>query len=305
MNKSSQQFASIIIVVVVASLLCGSAYLILLRPRQHLTSSSTQIEQIAPVLTLIADGQPMLTSEQSPETTPVIELTANLVAQTPTMTSVEETQEPFVFEPTLPVPDPNNLVINGYFLEDYSGWTRDLIDEGGSSKTNIVNFGSSQFNRALQLTHEGLGDIIFWQSLDIPTTNLIFSASFNATSTQGPIWGFSGTGYAMIVISYQDDVGNELGFTRIINFNENMFAGSAFVGSPEKLSDSNTTHNYQIDSDKTYHNFTIDIQNELQNNLLGINASDVKSVTIAFIVGSNDKNASAELIVADVLLKPK
>ena len=302
MDKRNREIATFVVFISVIVALLFTAYLFFGKPTQALSSQDSTIEDLYDLLFSVAEN-PIGITEQIPEESVQSALSPEIEQTTaPTPQATEIT---IPFEPTAPEPDPGNLLVNGYFLDGYDGWKRELIDEGGSSKTNIVSFGSSQFNKALHLKHEGLGDIIFTQTVNVPSTNLVFSASFNASSTEGLIWGFSGTGYAMIIISYEDTYGEQLGFTRIINFNENLFAGSAFVGSPEKLSDSNTTHNYQIDSDKTYMNFSIDIQNELQNNILGINAAEVKSITIAFIAGSNDKNATADLIVGDVVLKQK
>jgi len=210
-----------------------------------------------------------------------------------------------MFEPTQAVPDPENLINNGYFLDDFDGWQRELVDEGGSSKISIINFGSSLFNRALHIEHEGLGEIYFYQDVDIPSTDLVFSCSFNASSTEGPIIGFSGTGFTIIGIVYLDSQNNSLGFTRIINFNESLFAGTSFVGAPEELSDTNTTHNYEVESGNTYADFTIDINKELNNNLLGIDPTAVDAIEIMLIVGSTDSSASAELTISDIVLKEK
>ncbi len=223
------------------------------------------------------------------------------LASTPEAPSSDEAD--ISFEPTSAIPDPDNLIINGYFLEAFDGWQRQLVDEGGSSKAKIADFGSSKFNRALHVEHEGLGEVYFYQDVDVPSSDVTFSCSFNTNSTEGPIFGFSGTGFALIVLIYQDAQGNDLGFTRIINFNENLFAGTAFVGAPEKLSDTNTSHNYQVESEKTYVNYEINIQKELDNNLLGIESSEVDSILILLIVGANDKGASAELKISDLVLK--
>jgi len=210
-----------------------------------------------------------------------------------------------IYEPTQAEPDPDNLIKNGYFLDEFDGWQRELVDEGGSSKISITNFGSSLFNRALHIEHEGLGKIYFYQDVVIPSTNLVFSCSFNASSTEGPIIGFSGTGFTIIGIVYLDSQNNTLGFTRIINFNESLFAGTSFVGAPEELSDTNTTHNIEVESETTYADFTIDINKELNNNLLGIDPTAVDAIEIMFIVGSTDSSASAELTISDIVLKEK
>jgi hypothetical protein len=209
------------------------------------------------------------------------------------------------FEATPSTPNPENLIQNGYFLEDFDYWKRELVDEGGGSKTNIVPFESSDFRRALHLEHTGLGNVQFYQTIPVSTLDLVFSATFQAFSTEGPIMGFSGTGYALLGILYLDANQDMIGMTRIINFNENLFAGSAFVGAPEKMQDTNTMHNIQIESGEVYKHYQVDINTEINNNLLGIDPTQVKYIQIAFLVGSNDKDASADLYVSELELLEK
>jgi len=212
--------------------------------------------------------------------------------------------EEILFIPTQSQPDPENLIMNAYFLEDYANWKRDLIDEGGSSKMSIVNSQNSLFDRALYMNQTGLGTLTFEQQIPISSIDLTFSATFIMKATAGLIYGFSGSGYALIVIDYLDAAGESLGFTRILNVNENLFAGSAFIGAPEKISDTNYMHNIQVESDKVYKNYELNISKEVNENLLGINSSDIRSIKIVLIVGSNDKNASGTLTVSDLVLKP-
>lgn len=221
----------------------------------------------------------------------------------PVPTATEFTSIPF--EPTPPTPDPDNLVKNGYFLEDFDYWKRILEDEGGSSKTNIVPFNSSDYGRALHLDHEGLGLVQFYQTIPISNLDLEFSATFQAFSTEGLIMGFSGTGYALIGIIYLDAEEEMLGATRIINFNENLFAGTAFVGAPDKLKDTNSIHNIPIESEEVYKYFTIDIKKEVNNNLLGIDPEQIKFIQIAFAAGSNDEDAGADLYISEIELTQK
>lgn len=201
-------------------------------------------------------------------------------------------------------PDPENLIKNGYFLEDYSNWTRDLIDEGGSSKMSIVNSQNSPFDRALYMNQTGLGTLLLEQQIPVDSIDLTFSATFVMQATTGLIYGFSGSGYAMIVLDYLDGAGESLGFTRILNVNENLFAGTAFVGAPDKISDTNSMHNILIESDKVYKNYKLNIRKEVNENLLGINSDDIRSIKVVLIVGSTDKNASGTLTVSDLTLKP-
>ena len=77
------------------------------------------------------------------------------------------------FEPTLPAPDPANLIVNGYFLDEFTEWKRELTDEGGLSKAAIVESNNSPFNRALQIQQSGLGNISFSQLVPVNSINQI------------------------------------------------------------------------------------------------------------------------------------
>ena len=83
-----------------------------------------------------------------------------------------------LFQPTQSKPDPTNLVQNGYFLEDYDYWTRDLADEGGSSKISITNSNNSIVDRALNMEQSGLGHLVLSQKVKINDIDLNFSATF-------------------------------------------------------------------------------------------------------------------------------
>ncbi len=214
---------------------------------------------------------------------------------------LSKSEVPFV--PTPSTPDLGNLIQNGYFLEDYTGWKRELVDEGGSSKISLVSSQNSLFDRALWIEQSGLGMVSLQQNVPISTIDLTFSATFSTSATSGPIFGFSGSGYALIVINYEDHNQESLGYSRILNVNESLFAGSAFVGAPDKISDTNSIHNIKIESDKVYKNFELNLAKEINENLLGIDPSKVRSITIALVVGSADKGASGSLTISDIVLK--
>ena len=207
------------------------------------------------------------------------------------------------FEPTQSSPDPDNLIQNGYFLESYESWKRELTDEGGSSKASIIDSNNSPFNRALQINQTGLGNIYFTQTVPINSIHLNFTLTFETVATKGLIWGFSGTGYAAIVIDYIDLWGESLGYTALNTLNENPFAGRPAVGAPEKIKDTNTSHFIKIEPGQVNKNFTINLAEEVNENLLGINPDEIRSIGITLIAGSNDQDAEATLTVSDIVLK--
>jgi hypothetical protein len=198
-----------------------------------------------------------------------------------------------------------NLIENGFFTERYDGWTREVIDEGGSSKTEIIPFSSSDSGAALHLQHEGNGGVYFYQEIDIPSVDLIFSVTFKAHSEEGPMIGFSGTGVAQIILMYFDATGNELGRTSIYNYVENIFAGSALVGVPERVRETNALHYIDAESEKLYKDFEIDVRQEIEDNLVMIRPEHVKTIAVILLCSATDTQAKSELIVADVILRAK
>lgn len=219
----------------------------------------------------------------------------------PTATPLPEGYE-IVFQATRSLPDPTNLIQNGYFLEDYDYWTRDLADEGGSSKMSITSSNNSIVDRALKMEHSGKGHLALSQRVPVENVDLEFSATFYTTSSEGLIFGFSGSGFVIIGLGYVDANGDMIGFTRIINVNESIFAGSAFYGAPESISDTNSEHNIMIESGELYGKYSIDVLDEINSNLLGINANDVKYIDVILLVGSNDKDAGSSLLISDIVL---
>ena len=55
---------------------------------------------------------------------------------------------------------------------------------------------------------------------------------------------------------------------------------------------------------EVYKNYKLNIRKEVNENLLGINSDDIRSIKVVLIVGSTDKNASGTLTVSDLTLKP-
>ena len=49
----------------------------------------------------------------------------------------------------------------------------------------------------------------------------------------------------------------------------------------------------------------IDIKKEINNNLLGIDPEEIRFIQIAFVAGSTDRNAGADLYISEIELKQK
>lgn len=188
------------------------------------------------------------------------------------------------FEPTASTPDPDNLVKNGYFLDGYDYWERELVDEGGSSKMSIRESNNSDFDRELWMNQEGKGSLMLKQLVPIPTTRVIFSATFQISRRTGYSW----YGYSYINLLYYDTEQEYLGHTRINTYD---------------ITDTNTEHNIKLSMDTVYKNYTIDIHKEITENLLGIDPSLVMYIQIELLAGSNYPNYDSTLIVSDIMIK--
>ena len=227
----------------------------------------------------------------------------------PTEISVEPsaTSEPEVinipFEPTIASHDPDNLVQDGYFLDDYESWVRDLVEEGGSSKLSIVNSENSRFDRELQMEQAGKGNLILSQTLPLPSPYVTFTATFEMSSSYGVMWALNGSGCGMIVLVYEDSYHETLGFTRILNASESVFAGTGMLGAPEQFSDTNRVHNMQVDSDKVYKDFSLEVYKEISENLLAIDPNKVAFITIALAVWAPDSGSGGALAISDIVIK--
>jgi hypothetical protein len=244
--------------------------------------------------------EPQIIQEDTPEQS-IIDPPA------PTEPPIEpiDTSEPeaidIPFEPTSATPDPDNLVQNGYFLEDYEFWARDLIDEGGSSKIRIANSANSNFDRELQMEQSGKGFMILRQTLPIPSLNLTFSATFKMTGERYSNYNNYGSG--MVVLIYEDVNHEALGYTPIMYKGLRGLASRGLIGLPEDNSDTNRVHNIWIDSGKVYKDFSIELDKEIRENLLGVDPAEVTYITIALVVGAPDSGSGGTLTISDIVIK--
>lgn len=208
------------------------------------------------------------------------------------------TATPDVFIPTPVVHKSPNLLKNGDFLSEYDGWEQTLdSQEDGKSIAEIILFGEGDSGKAMHLKHEGNGGVTFSQEVNVPSPDLIFSATFRA-SAKGAIFG---TGIATIMLSYADANGNVLGRTLLIAYVENMFAGTGLAGIPERKKSDDISY-IDLKQGSLYRNHAIDIRQEIESHLLTMNADKVRKISISLYTGANDKQASAEMFVTDLYL---
>jgi len=115
--------------------------------------------------------------------------------------------------------------------------------------------------------------------------------------------GFSGTGMAFISLFYLDNKGRAIGATHLLNSVKNIFAKTPLAGVPRGPDDSNTVHHIRIPNERLFQNYRIDIMEEIENNLMAVDASKIRKIKVSFGVMANDRNAGCEMYLADVSLK--
>lgn len=196
------------------------------------------------------------------------------------------------------------FVVNGNFKERYKGWERAIGDVSkGSSKTEIIPFPNGLPGQLLHIRHQGEGNIQFSQTVDVPSPDLIFSVSFQASPHEGPISGFSGSGVSQIALQYLNENGDSLGQTTLLNYVKNPFADTPLIGVPRRTADTNTVRYIELGNNKFYTGYKIDIRKEIEDNLLGVNIDDIKRIAIAIWCGASHSQAGSELWITDIGIK--
>lgn len=227
---------------------------------------------------------------------------------TPTLSPISSsTIEVIPFTPTVPPPDQDNLIINGSFTNDFTGWERVLLDEGGHSETKIIPFQSGRYGHALSLYHTGPGGVYFRQVVEVPTTHLNFYVTFQS-DVETSLFG-SPTGIAEIALIYLDADDNELGRTHIVNIPAGIFTDVPCVGCPTSPRNSNTQKFIIVENGHLYVSYALDIYSHLTQELLGVPVDDVRKIT--FILGvsttadSETSTLESKLVVTDLRLYPQ
>ena len=199
-----------------------------------------------------------------------------------------------------------NYLQNGGFQHRYNHWTRSIGDiNRGFSKAEIVPFSHAKSGKALHITHKGECHIQFSQVVPVPGPDFIFGGSFQASSHEGMIKSFSGSGAAQIGLQYFDAQSNKLGETILINYVKNLFADTPLIGVPRRSPDTYKTHYIEYSGDKFNHNYEIEIRREIENNLMGIDPEAVRFIAVILWCGATHAQAGSELWVTDLFLKSK
>lgn len=199
-----------------------------------------------------------------------------------------------------------NLVYNGDFTKRYEGWDKRIGDiTQGSSKTEIISLPAAKPGKALHISHQGNGFVQFSQIVDVQYPDILFTASFQASSHEGAIIGFSGTGVSQIALQYLDENNTPLGQTVLLNYVKNPFADTPLIGVPRREGDTYKTHYVEFQNGKFNTNYRIDISKEIEDNILGVDISSLRKVAIVIWCGANHSQAGSELWVTDISMKPK
>jgi hypothetical protein len=204
-----------------------------------------------------------------------------------------------------PVDDSGNLVQNGGFQDRFADWTRSVDGAKGKGTNEIVSFADARSGYALHLAYEGPGNVVFAQKIPVSGPDYVFRGTFRASSHEGAMIGFSGTGIATIMVQYFDANGRFLGMTSLYSYVQNLLAGTPLVGVPRRGNGGNTVHYVDVEKEQLYKDYELDIRREIEDNLLGVVPDQVRTITIALYCGATDDGAGADLWVSDLSLRPK
>jgi hypothetical protein len=204
-----------------------------------------------------------------------------------------------------PLDDSGNLVQNGGFQNRFEAWTRSVDGGTGKGTNEIVPFADARSGYALHLTYEDRGSLLFVQKVSVSSPDYVFRGTFRASSHEGRMIGFSGTGIATVMLQYLDEDGRVLGVTGFYSYVENPLANTPLVGVPRRGNGGNNVHYIDVEKDRLYKDYELDIRREIEENLLAVVADQVRTIAITLYCGATDQGAGAELWVSDLSLRPK
>lgn len=204
-----------------------------------------------------------------------------------------------------PVDDSGNLVQNGGFRNRFAEWTRTVEGVRGKGTNEIVSFADARSGYALHLTYEGEGSLLFAQKVPVSGPDYVFRATFRASAHEGPMIGFSGTGIATVMLQYLDGDGRLLGMTSFYSYVQNPLANTPLVGVPRRGNGGNNVHYIDMEKERLYKDYELDIRREIEENVLGVVPDQVRTIVIALYCGATDTGAGAELWVSDLSVRPR
>jgi hypothetical protein len=204
-----------------------------------------------------------------------------------------------------PVDDSGNLVQNGGFQTRFAQWTRSLDGGTGKGTNEVVPFADARSGYALHLAYEGKGGLVFAQKVPVSGPDYVFRGTFRASSHEGPMIGFSGTGIATLMVQYLDGDGRVLGTTSLYSYVQNPLANTPLVGVPRRGNGGNTEHYIDVEKERLYTDYELNIRREIEENLLGVVPDQVSTIAIVLYCGATDDGAGAELWASDLSLRPK
>lgn len=204
-----------------------------------------------------------------------------------------------------PVDDSGNLVHNGGFQDRFAEWTRSVDGASGKGTNEIEPFADARSGHALHLAYEGKGNLLFAQKIPVSGPDYVFRGTFRASAHEGAMIAFSGTGIATVMLQYLDENGEFLGMTSFYGYVQNPFANTPLVGVPRRGNGGNNVHYIDVEKERLYKDYELDIRRELEENVLGVVPGQVRTIAIALYCGATENGAGAELWVGDLSLRPK
>jgi hypothetical protein len=201
-------------------------------------------------------------------------------------------------------PEPGNTIQNGGFESRFAGWTRTVDGNRGKGTNEIVAFADARSGYALHLAYEGKGSLLFVQKVPVAGPDYVFRGTFRASSREGPMMGFSGTGIATVMLQYLDEDGRVLGITSFYNYVKNPLANTPLVGVPRRGNGGNQVHYIDVEKERLYKDYELDIRREIEENLVSVAAEQVRTVSIVLYCGATGEGAGADLWVTDLHLRP-
>lgn len=161
------------------------------------------------------------------------------------------------------------LLINGDFEQDLSiGWQRDSVGSYIYIDRATTYDGDPNYEAKVHKDYAGTGIAALHQTVDVPSTDLTFTCNAKVWAYDNDADTLTWAG-AAVKIMYLNSSGTLLGETRICDFT-----------APGTWQNSSTRHLIMV-SDSFWHNYALNIDDEITNNLPGVNPAQVAKIKVA------------------------